>query len=367
MESSKKAKDDNSRSGKQGKVSFPERLMALIEEQVAPDAIWFLPGNRVFVIEQKRFTAEVLDKYFQGTKFMSFVRQLNRLGFRRISRSSVDVPKGSVVFVHSLFRKGHPEMVKTIVDRKRDEKSLKAQQAKEAAEAAAKRRKTLLVQCNQEQPPSPDIALSGHSDTKPPAKKFMKPSPSAVHQVERKRAAVPAQQVSWASAVPTQPAYIHRSPSVSVSSASSGSTAQNSAQAPNASTTTNNAVPAYATGTSSAQNPGQAPSNTNTTTDSLPFDVSSLSQNDLVELLKLLRSTPYDVSKLTPQDWKDLIQLLKSSTTAQSPAPPVPQPQPVQRPQLVRPPQPPAPSNNPPTAESFVASLMVLIAGCKKS
>jgi HSF-type DNA-binding len=58
--------------------SFPERLMELLEGEIATDAMWWLPGNDAFAIVPKIFPDAVLDKYFQGTKFESFTRKLNR-------------------------------------------------------------------------------------------------------------------------------------------------------------------------------------------------------------------------------------------------------------------------------------------------
>ena len=58
--------------------NFPERLMDLLEKQVAKDAMWFLSGGDAFAIVPKLFSEQVLDKFFQGTKFESFTRKLNR-------------------------------------------------------------------------------------------------------------------------------------------------------------------------------------------------------------------------------------------------------------------------------------------------
>jgi hypothetical protein len=58
--------------------SFPERLMELFEGEVAKDAMWWLPGGDAFALSPDLFPDQVLQKYFQGTKFESFTRKLNR-------------------------------------------------------------------------------------------------------------------------------------------------------------------------------------------------------------------------------------------------------------------------------------------------
>jgi hypothetical protein len=58
--------------------SFPERLMELFEGDVAKDAMWWLPGGDAFALSPDLFPDQVLQKYFQGTKFESFTRKLNR-------------------------------------------------------------------------------------------------------------------------------------------------------------------------------------------------------------------------------------------------------------------------------------------------
>jgi hypothetical protein len=58
--------------------SFPERLMELFEGDLAKDAMWWLPGEDAFALSSDLFPDQVLQKYFQGTKFESFTRKLNR-------------------------------------------------------------------------------------------------------------------------------------------------------------------------------------------------------------------------------------------------------------------------------------------------
>lgn len=92
--------------------TFPERLMELLQEEQVKDAMWWLPGGHAFAIRPKIFYDAVLSKYFQGTKFESFTRKLNRWGFRRLA--SQGVPQSTVAYYHKMFKQGQPDMVKNM-------------------------------------------------------------------------------------------------------------------------------------------------------------------------------------------------------------------------------------------------------------
>jgi HSF-type DNA-binding len=61
---------------------FPDKLMALLEKRVALDAVWWLRDlgdtKGVFAINRKVFTKKVLDVAFNGNKWPSITRNLNR-------------------------------------------------------------------------------------------------------------------------------------------------------------------------------------------------------------------------------------------------------------------------------------------------
>ena len=59
-------------------ITFPERLMALLDQEVEKDALSWLDDGDGFYIRPKIFSERVLNKHFQGTKFESFTRKLNR-------------------------------------------------------------------------------------------------------------------------------------------------------------------------------------------------------------------------------------------------------------------------------------------------
>lgn len=58
--------------------TFPERLMDLLNKGVEKEAMWWMEDGDGFCVLPKHFSDKVLDRYFQGTKFESFTRKLNR-------------------------------------------------------------------------------------------------------------------------------------------------------------------------------------------------------------------------------------------------------------------------------------------------
>ena len=93
--------------------TFPERLMELLEGDASvEEAMWWLPGGCAFAIRPKIFYDVVLSKHFQGTKFESFTRKLNRWGFRRLA--SQGVPQSTIAYYNKSFKQGHPDLVKNM-------------------------------------------------------------------------------------------------------------------------------------------------------------------------------------------------------------------------------------------------------------
>jgi hypothetical protein len=59
-------------------MEFPAQLMDVLQRDVAPDAMWFLPEGEALAFNKDTFTEKVLDVHFRGMKFNSFVRNMNR-------------------------------------------------------------------------------------------------------------------------------------------------------------------------------------------------------------------------------------------------------------------------------------------------
>lgn len=68
--------------------TFPEKLHDLLEyceNNGLTDVCSFFPHGRAFAVHQpRRFTEEIMPRFFKHTKLSSFHRQLNLYGFRRI-------------------------------------------------------------------------------------------------------------------------------------------------------------------------------------------------------------------------------------------------------------------------------------------
>ena len=92
-------------------LSFAEKIMEILDKDLAPDAIWWLPGCKSFCLHSKKF-APLLDTYFQQTKWASFTRKLNQWGFKRIPNKHKN--SGVMAFVHPLFQKGAQKLLKGV-------------------------------------------------------------------------------------------------------------------------------------------------------------------------------------------------------------------------------------------------------------
>ncbi|CAB9514055.1 shock transcription factor, X-linked member [Seminavis robusta] len=92
---------------------FPDQLWELLKyPEELEDAIWWMPGNDAFAINEPAFSDKLLESHFRGNKFTSIIRKLNRWGFRKyVDRS---LPPKTVAYYHRSFQKGRPELVKLI-------------------------------------------------------------------------------------------------------------------------------------------------------------------------------------------------------------------------------------------------------------
>jgi hypothetical protein len=83
---------------------FPPQLLELLDRSDLVEIIDWMPHGRSFIVKKpKLFTTNVLPRFFKQTKFLSFTRQLNLWGFKRISRG---VDAGA--YYHELFLRGRP-------------------------------------------------------------------------------------------------------------------------------------------------------------------------------------------------------------------------------------------------------------------
>lgn len=86
--------------------TFPQKLMAVLDNDQMSDIVTWLPHGKGFIIlQKKRFASEVMPLYFKHSKFTSFTRKLNRWGFTRVTRG----PE-SGAYYHKYFQRGDHHM-----------------------------------------------------------------------------------------------------------------------------------------------------------------------------------------------------------------------------------------------------------------
>lgn len=85
---------------------FPVKLMEVLDRGDMEDSICWMPHGRAFAVLQPQvFVNEVLPRFFKQSKFMSFTRQLNLWGFKRITKGT-----DSGAYYHELFLRGRPKL-----------------------------------------------------------------------------------------------------------------------------------------------------------------------------------------------------------------------------------------------------------------
>jgi hypothetical protein len=66
-------------SNHQPQQSLPQTLMKLLQDESAPEALWWLPGGKEFAIDANVFPSKVLEVYFPGCKYASFIRRVHKM------------------------------------------------------------------------------------------------------------------------------------------------------------------------------------------------------------------------------------------------------------------------------------------------
>ena len=98
----------NTKSSKtQRAKTFPEILFEILSDNEYSNIISWLPAGTSFAIHDiSQFQCVILPKYFRKVIFRSFVRKLNRWGFRSVKRS---VSGFETTFEHKLFQRDDPD------------------------------------------------------------------------------------------------------------------------------------------------------------------------------------------------------------------------------------------------------------------
>jgi len=118
IEKNKKIKGEGKKKVKCGNgkkpQALPEILMDLLNKNVAPDAIFWLPGQQIFLINKENFKKKVIPKYFNGKTFTSITKSLNLWNFTKAPKAQL--PPNTVGYHHKLFQKDAPHLLKEMVN-----------------------------------------------------------------------------------------------------------------------------------------------------------------------------------------------------------------------------------------------------------
>lgn len=99
--------------------AFLSKLWTLVEDCDTNEFIcWSQNGQSFLVLDEQRFSKEILPKYFKHNNMASFVRQLNMYGFRKVVHVDAGFVKqerdGPVEFQHPYFRQGEADLLENI-------------------------------------------------------------------------------------------------------------------------------------------------------------------------------------------------------------------------------------------------------------
>lgn len=95
---------------------FLEKLSKILETSPEHLIKWNDDGDKIIISDKKKFSKEVLPKFFRTSNFSSFVRQLNFYRFTKCVEKDKDDSKksGKWVFMHENFLRDRPDMKNTI-------------------------------------------------------------------------------------------------------------------------------------------------------------------------------------------------------------------------------------------------------------
>ncbi|KAK1163027.1 heat shock factor protein 3-like isoform X1 [Acipenser oxyrinchus oxyrinchus] len=98
---------------------FVSKLWTLVESPSTNDVIcWSSKGQNFRVVDEQKFTTEILPRYFKHNNMSSFIRQLNMYGFRKVVSVDGGLIKqekdGGIEFHHPCFEQGKEDMLENI-------------------------------------------------------------------------------------------------------------------------------------------------------------------------------------------------------------------------------------------------------------
>lgn len=91
-------------------ATFPEKVYSLLSSEDTNEVIrWGQEGYGFQVLDPKKFSSDIMPKYFRHCRYTSFQRQLNLYGFRRVSKGP-----DTGTYYHPKFRRDRPELIPSI-------------------------------------------------------------------------------------------------------------------------------------------------------------------------------------------------------------------------------------------------------------
>ena len=89
---------------------FPLLLHTILKEDEHPSILsWCLDGNSFAVYDSGKFEKEVMPNYFQTSKWLSFLKQLNVYGFHKTNE------RDFAVYCHRDFVRNEPSLLNRII------------------------------------------------------------------------------------------------------------------------------------------------------------------------------------------------------------------------------------------------------------
>ncbi|CAB9513571.1 shock factor protein [Seminavis robusta] len=90
--------------------NFPAKMQAILSKKEYSDIVAWLPHGRSWrILKPREFEVKVIPKFFEHSKFSSFIRQANGWGFRRITQG-----RDRNSYYHPLFLRGLPHLCKSM-------------------------------------------------------------------------------------------------------------------------------------------------------------------------------------------------------------------------------------------------------------
>ncbi|KAM8965664.1 heat shock factor protein 3-like isoform 2-T2 [Sarcophilus harrisii] len=98
---------------------FLAKLWTLVDDSTTDDVIGWNPSGQSFsILDEQKFSKELLPKYFKHNNISSFIRQLNMYGFRKVTAvdNGMAVPEKNtaIEFQHMYFKQGEVNLLENI-------------------------------------------------------------------------------------------------------------------------------------------------------------------------------------------------------------------------------------------------------------